>query len=193
MYLRQPEERQCGAGQTPKPEGVLTEPTANRLRLALSQLIAQFKMPTAEGEKRPFPRLRNFILDALAEGRRKKIAHVLFEADIGGVKDRLAEHRLDELLHSTFVCEVGDKAGDSRATRVELAGAIVNAIRRRCDGDLETCRMKSSCDRKADTGFAAGSCHHRDLPFHVRRYYRGARAGRRIAGAGHRMARRPAG
>src|SRR3981081_1252437 len=90
MYLRQPEERQCGAGQTPKPEGVLTEPTANRLRLALSQLIAQFRMPTAEGEMRPFPRLRNFILDALAEGARKKIAHVLFEADIGGGKDRLA-------------------------------------------------------------------------------------------------------
>src|SRR4030081_3644430 len=90
MYLRQPEERQCGAGQRPKPERVLMgEPIPNRLRLALSQLIAQFKMPTAEGEKRPFPRLRNFILDALAEGRRKKIAHVLFEADIGGVKEAL--------------------------------------------------------------------------------------------------------
>ena len=117
MYLRQPEERQCGAGQRPKPERVLTgEPTPNRLRLALSQLIAQFKMPTAEGEKRPFPRLRNFILDALAEGRRKKIAHVLFEADIGGVKNRLAEHRLrtgesvtlTSYIAKGFACAIAD-------------------------------------------------------------------------------------
>jgi pyruvate/2-oxoglutarate dehydrogenase complex dihydrolipoamide acyltransferase (E2) component len=94
----------------------LTEPTPNRLRLALSQLITQLKMAKAEGEKRPFPRLRNFILDALAEGRRKKIAHVLFEADIGGVKDRLAEHRLrtgewvtiTSYIAKCFACAIAD-------------------------------------------------------------------------------------
>ena len=63
-------------------------------RLALSQLITRLKTPNAEGEKLPYPRLRNFVLDVLAEGRRKNIIQVLFEADIGGLKDRLAEHRL---------------------------------------------------------------------------------------------------
>jgi pyruvate/2-oxoglutarate dehydrogenase complex dihydrolipoamide acyltransferase (E2) component len=94
----------------------LTEPTPNRLRLVLSQLITQLKMPNAEGERRPFPRLRNFILDALAEGRRKNIAHVLFEADIGGVKDRLAEHRLrtgesitiTSYIAKCFACAIAD-------------------------------------------------------------------------------------
>jgi hypothetical protein len=77
-----------------KPKGILMESAPSRLRLALSQLITRLKVPDAVGEKRPYPRLRNFVLDVLAEGRRKNIIQVLFEADIGGVKDRLAEHRL---------------------------------------------------------------------------------------------------
>ena len=55
------------------------------LRLALSQLTTRLKLPNAEGEKLAYPRLRNFILDVLAEGRHKNIIQVLFEADIGGV------------------------------------------------------------------------------------------------------------
>ena len=94
----------------------MTEPAPNRLRLALSQLITQLKMPNAEAEKHPFPRLRNFVLDALAEGTRKKIVHVLFEADIGGVKDRLAEHRLrtgesvtiTSYIAKCFACAIAD-------------------------------------------------------------------------------------
>ena len=59
----------------------------------LSQLIDQLKMPHAPGQTQPYPRLRNFLLDALAEGKRKHIAHVMLEADIGGIKERLAERR----------------------------------------------------------------------------------------------------
>ena len=70
------------------------EPALSRLRLALSQLITRLKKPDGEGEKHSYPRLRNFILDVLAEGRQKNVIQVLFEADIGGVKERLAEHRL---------------------------------------------------------------------------------------------------
>jgi 2-oxoacid dehydrogenase/acyltransferase catalytic subunit len=71
----------------------LTKPTTSRMRLVLSQLIDQLKMPHAPGKTQPYPRLRNFLLDALAEGKRKHIAHVMLEADIGGIKERLAERR----------------------------------------------------------------------------------------------------
>jgi hypothetical protein len=50
-------------------------------------------MPNAPGAIHRYPRLRNLVLDALAEGRRKNICHVLVEADLSGVKERLAEHR----------------------------------------------------------------------------------------------------
>ena len=66
----------------------------NVCELALLQLITRLKTPDAVGEKHPYPRLRNFVLDVLAEGRRKNIIQVLFQADIGGVKERLAEHRV---------------------------------------------------------------------------------------------------
>ncbi len=72
----------------------MTKPTTSRMRLVLSQLIDQLKMPHAPGQTQPYPRLRNFLLDVLAEGRRKHITHVMLEADIGGIKERLAERRL---------------------------------------------------------------------------------------------------
>jgi hypothetical protein len=72
----------------------LTKPDFSRLRLALSQLIEQLRMPLAPGKLARYPKLRNFVLDVLAEGRRKHIAHVLLEADVGGIRTQLAELRL---------------------------------------------------------------------------------------------------
>jgi hypothetical protein len=72
----------------------LPETSTSRLRLAWSQLIDQLKMPLAPAEVLPRRRLRNFVLDVLAEGRRKSIAHVMIEADIGRIRQRLAERRL---------------------------------------------------------------------------------------------------
>jgi hypothetical protein len=63
------------------------------MRLVLSQLIDQLKMPHAPGKTHPYPRLRNFVLDVLAEGHRKHIAHIMVEAEIDGIKQRLAERR----------------------------------------------------------------------------------------------------
>jgi 2-oxoacid dehydrogenases acyltransferase (catalytic domain) len=63
------------------------------MRLVLSQLLDQLKMPHAPGKTHPYPRLRNFVLDVLAEGRRKNIAHIMLEADIGGIAERLAQRR----------------------------------------------------------------------------------------------------
>jgi 2-oxoacid dehydrogenases acyltransferase (catalytic domain) len=77
----------------PVREQVLTQTSPRRWRLILSQLIDQLRMPNATATVYPYPRLRNFILDALAEGRRKPLAHVLFEVDIAQARERLAEHR----------------------------------------------------------------------------------------------------
>jgi pyruvate/2-oxoglutarate dehydrogenase complex dihydrolipoamide acyltransferase (E2) component len=74
-------------------ERLVSKPATGRARLILSQLIEQFAMPNAPGTVLPYPRLRNFILDVMAEGRRKNILHVLVEADVSDVKERLAEHR----------------------------------------------------------------------------------------------------
>jgi hypothetical protein len=96
----------------------LTKPATSRLRLVLSQLIDQLRMPLAPGKAHPYPRLRNFILDVLEEGRRKHIAHVLLEADVGGVKEQLAELRLrggepvsmTSYIAKSFACAIeGDK------------------------------------------------------------------------------------
>src|SRR5258708_27166913 len=56
-------------------------------------MLDQLKMPPAPGRIVIYPRIRNFVRDVLAEGRRKNIAHLTFEADIGPLRERLAEHR----------------------------------------------------------------------------------------------------
>jgi 2-oxoacid dehydrogenases acyltransferase (catalytic domain) len=84
------------------------------MRLVLSQLIDQLKMPHAPGQTLPYPRLRNFLRDVLAEGKRKHIAHVMLEADIGGIKERLAERRqlgqapvsMTSYIAKSFACAI---------------------------------------------------------------------------------------
>ncbi len=71
----------------------MTQKSPGRWRLALSQLIDQLRMPNAAATVYPYRRLRNFILDALTEGRRKPLAHLLFEVDIAQARERLEEHR----------------------------------------------------------------------------------------------------
>jgi hypothetical protein len=87
-----------------------------RLQLIWSQLVDQLKMPLAPGKIVPYPRLRNFVLDVLAEGRRKKIAHLMLEADIGPMRERLAEHRragvepvsITSYVAKSFACAIDD-------------------------------------------------------------------------------------
>jgi hypothetical protein len=87
-----------------------------RLQLIWSQLVDQLKMPLAPGKIVPYPRLRNFVLDVLAEGGRKKIAHVMLEADIGPMRERLAEHRraglgpvsITSYVAKSFACAIDD-------------------------------------------------------------------------------------
>jgi hypothetical protein len=93
----------------------LSEPTTtSRLRLILSQLLDQLRMPNAPGVIHRHPRLRNFILDVMAEGRRKSTCHVLVEADFSGAKERLAEHRR--------------RTGESMSITSYVAASYVGAI-----------------------------------------------------------------
>ena len=94
----------------------MTTPATSRMRLVLSQLIDQLRMPLAPGTTYPYPRLRNFIRDVLAEGRRKRIAHVLLEADLGGVHEQLAELRrhgeepasMTSYIAKSFACAIDE-------------------------------------------------------------------------------------
>lgn len=63
-----------------------------RFSLILSQLLALIKQPPAEATYRPYPRLRNFILDVMAEGRRKHTINLLFEADIHAARSLIAQY-----------------------------------------------------------------------------------------------------
>jgi 2-oxoacid dehydrogenases acyltransferase (catalytic domain) len=81
-----------GASET-KRGPTLPQPNFSRLRLIWSQLLDQMKMPPAPGRIVIYPRIRNFVRDVLAEGRRKNIAHLRLEADIGSMRERLGEHR----------------------------------------------------------------------------------------------------
>ena len=72
----------------------MAQSTRDRLRLVLAQLIRQIKVPMGRGEKYPFPKLRNFILDVTAEGARQKTIHLLLVADIAPLRKQLGEHRL---------------------------------------------------------------------------------------------------
>ena len=95
-------------------EKIVTQPAPSRMRLVLSQLIDQLKMPHAPGKTHPYPRLRNFVLDVMAEGRRKNIVHVMLEADIGGITERLAERRpggqelvsMTSYIAKSFACAI---------------------------------------------------------------------------------------
>jgi pyruvate/2-oxoglutarate dehydrogenase complex dihydrolipoamide acyltransferase (E2) component len=84
------------------------------MRLVVAQLIDQLRMPHAPGKTVPYPRLRNFLQDALAEGKRKHIAHIMLEADIGGIKEQLAERRqrgqdpvsMTSYIAKSFACAI---------------------------------------------------------------------------------------
>ena len=66
------------------------------------------------GRHTPIPGWRNFVLDVLAEGRRKNIVHLMLEADIGGITERLAARRpggqelvsMTSYIAKSFACAI---------------------------------------------------------------------------------------
>jgi len=105
-----------GASETAEREPTLPQANFSRLRLILAQLLDQLKMPPAAGKIVIYPRIRNFVRDVLAEGRRKNIAHLTLEADIGWMRERLAEHRrrsaepvsITSYVAKSFACAIDE-------------------------------------------------------------------------------------
>jgi len=106
----------------------------SRRKLILAQLSDRAKQLGARGEIRRLPRLRNALLDILAEGRRKNIAHILVDADFTGIRDRLKEHRLltgeaisvTSYIAKSFASAIASSASRRRRTSNEarLASSV---------------------------------------------------------------------
>jgi hypothetical protein len=75
-------------------EEVVKEAKPSTILLVLTQIIERIRKPKSPAKVQPIPKLRNFLIDILAEGRRKNIAHIVFDADISELKERLTEYRL---------------------------------------------------------------------------------------------------
>ena len=56
---------------------------------AMGQLREQLRTPRAGAREKDFPPIRNFVLDVMAEGRRKNIINLVFQVDITETLDAL--------------------------------------------------------------------------------------------------------
>lgn len=61
----------------------------HRLLALASQLWALLRQPPAASTQLPYPKLRNFVLDVMAEGRRKNTINLLFEAEVAPMRQHL--------------------------------------------------------------------------------------------------------
>lgn len=90
---------------------------ANRWLAIPSKLLQLIRQPSAPGQQRPYPQLRNVILDIMAEGRRKNIINLLFEADLTMLRRQLSQ--LDQ----------------TTGQRLSLTACILHALARAVDED----------------------------------------------------------
>ena len=98
-------------------EQVVAKSDGSRRKSILAQLSDRAKQLGARGEIRRLPRLRNALLDILAEGRRKNIAHILVDADFTGIRDRLKD--IGRPLGLSFDQDLGERpvGSDEETTR----------------------------------------------------------------------------
>lgn len=83
-------------------------------RLAVVLILNGIRMPKVASKIRPYPKLHNFVADLVAEGRRKNIVQIVFEADFSSIRRRMTEYqnRTDESITVTtyiakcFACAV---------------------------------------------------------------------------------------
>lgn len=89
---------------------------ANNFSKVISQLIALIKQHPSTATHRPYPKLRNFILDIMAEGRRKNIINLLFETELTQIREHIAhyatQHReritLTSYISKSFACAIDE-------------------------------------------------------------------------------------
>jgi len=95
-----------------------------------AQLLALLRQPRPPSTQQPYPRLRNFILDVMAEGRRKNTINLLFEAEVAPMRRHLAAHArrvsLTSYIARSLACAVNEnramhayRHGKSRLTLFE--------------------------------------------------------------------------
>jgi len=65
---------------------------ANNFSRVISQLSALLKQRPSAATQRTYPKLRNFILDIMAEGRRKNIINLLFETELAPIRRHIADY-----------------------------------------------------------------------------------------------------
>ncbi|MCD2512435.1 2-oxo acid dehydrogenase subunit E2 [Comamonas endophytica] len=103
---------------------------ARGLALVLSQLWGLLRQPAPASTQQPYPKLRNFILDVMAEGRRKNTINLLFEAEVAPMRRHLAAQAerisLTSYIARTLACAVNEnrsmhayRRGRSRLTVFE--------------------------------------------------------------------------
>jgi pyruvate/2-oxoglutarate dehydrogenase complex dihydrolipoamide acyltransferase (E2) component len=85
---------------------------AKRLPAVLTQLWALLRQPAPASVQQPYPKLRNFILDVMAEGRRKNTINLLFEAEVTPMRRHLAAQpervSLTSYIARTLACAVNE-------------------------------------------------------------------------------------
>ncbi len=67
-----------------------SSPTPPQKPSAWAQLQNELKKPRASSKRIAYPPIRNFVLDLMAEGRRKNTINLAFEADISDARQRLS-------------------------------------------------------------------------------------------------------
>lgn len=82
-----------------------------------AKLFQLLRQPSAPGQHRSYPQLRNVILDIMAEGRRKNIINLLFEADLTLLRRQLSQIDL------------------ASGQRFSLTACILHALARSIDED----------------------------------------------------------
>ena len=63
-----------------------------RFSSTLAQLIKLIRQPPSASTQQLYPKLRNFVLDVMAEGRRKNTINLLFEAEVAPLRLHLARY-----------------------------------------------------------------------------------------------------
>jgi len=88
---------------------------ANNLSKAFSQLITLVMQKPSAASHRPYPKLRNFILDIMREGRRKNVINLLMEAELAPIRNHIELHARQHGEHITltgFICKAFADAVD---------------------------------------------------------------------------------
>lgn len=91
----------------------------SRFSAAFTQLRCLLSLPPAPNTQALFPQARNVVLDILAEGRRKNIIHVFFEADATEIRAHITKQAaqsgktvtITSYVARIFACDVAKNPG----------------------------------------------------------------------------------